>query len=165
MYWFAKIQQFELAINWNLHCTGNHNISGFSIRIGKKSSLLSVFVLTHKLILTVMTWNDIIIAYVTRRVTVVMKPTVWLSKYLVSPYHFMINLYATSLNICWNPCVFIRLFTCHPIFALKQQISHVETSNPMNIRVCLFGHCPSDANAGLGSFHSQGAWCCARSVG
>lgn len=114
MYWFAKTQQFELAINWNLHCTGNHNISGFSIRIGSKSSLLSVFVLTHKLILTVMTWNDIIIAYVTRRVTVVMKPTVWLSKYLVSPYHFMINLHATSLNICWNPCVFIRLLHAIP---------------------------------------------------
>lgn len=73
-----------------------------------------LFVLTHKLILTVTTWNDIVIAYVTRMVTVVMKPTVWLSKYLGSWYHFMINLDATSLNICWKPCLFVRLLHAIP---------------------------------------------------
>lgn len=164
MYWFAKTWQFGLAINCNLHCTANCSISGFYIWNWKEKQPV-ICVLTRKLILTVTTWNSIIIAYVTRKVTAEMKPTVWLSKYLVSQYNFMINLDATSLNICWNLCVFIRFLHAIP-FSLSKSRSFTWRLLTQGLEVwgCLFGHRPSDRNASLGGVVCCGALCCARPV-
>lgn len=88
-----------------------------------------------------------------RRVTVIMNPTVWLSKYLVLLYYFMINLDATSLNICWKQCVFIRLLHAIPFLLSNKPLGYFKPHK-----------CGKVTNTGLDSIHCCGAWCCPRSL-